>query len=299
MLGNLRGNSLLEAGRCVAKLTLLAVVAGGWGCALKRTVHVSPPQAVAPPKQASVAELVRDVDAWSDRINTLVATVDFKPTTGSIYSGVIQEYHDVHGFILLKKPSMIRIIGQAPVVGTEIFDMVSDAAEFRLYIPSKNKFIVGKTAYQAPAQNALENLRPQHILSAVLISPIDQATEKFFVEETQTPAHQYYILTVVKPTKTGGLDLSRKVWFDRSDLEISQVALYGPGGALLEGVHYAEYRNFQQIEYPAEITVDRPADGYTLSISIASAKFNQPIPPEKFVLKKPPSATQVELGAAQ
>lgn len=296
---NLRGDFLHEAGRCVAKVTLLAVVAGGWGCAVKRTVRVPPPPSVAPPKQASVAELVKDVDAWSDGIGTLEAKVDFKPTTGSIYSGVIKEYHDVRGFILLKKPSMIRIIGQAPVVGTEIFDMVSDAKEFRLYIPPKNKFIVGKTTYQAPAKNALENLRPQHILDALLISPVNQTTEKFFVEETRTPAHQYYILTVVKPATSDELALRRKLWFDRSDLKISQLALYGPGGALVEDVHYAEYRNFQQIEYPTEITVDRPTDGYTLSISIESAKFNQPIPPEKFVLKKPPNATQVDLGAAQ
>jgi len=225
--------------------------------------------------------------------------VDFKPATGSIYSGVINEYHDVRGFILLKKPFMIRMIGQAPVVRTEIFDMVSNAQEFRLYIPPKNKFIVGKTTYQGPAKNALENLRPQHILSALLIPAINQAEEKFFVEEAQTSTHRYYVLTIVEPTKTGELDLSRKVWFDRSDMRISRLVLYGSGGSLLEEVQYANYHNFQEIEYPTEITVNRPADGYTLSISIESAKFNQPIPPEKFELKKPPSATLVELGGAQ
>jgi len=225
--------------------------------------------------------------------------VDFKAATGSAYSGVINQYHDVGGFILLKKPSMIRMIGQAPVVKTEIFDMVSNALEFRVYIPPKNKFIVGKTTYQGPVKNSLENLRPQHILSALLVPPVNQAAEKVFVEETQTPAHQYYILTVVEPNKAGQLELSRKVWFDRSDLRISRLALYGPGGSLLESVQYANYHDFQQIEYPTEITVSRPSNGYTLSISIQSAKFNRPIPPENFVLKKPANATLVELGGAQ
>jgi len=225
--------------------------------------------------------------------------VDFKPTVGSVYSGVIKEYHDVRGFILLKKPSMIRIVGQAPVVRTEIFDMVSNGQEFRLFIPPKNKFIVGKTTYQSRAKNSLENLRPQHILNALLISPINPVDEEFFAEEFQTPGHQYYILTVVEPAKSGELHLSRKVWFDRSDMRITQLAFYGSGGSLLEGVQYAGYRNFQEIEYPTEITVNRPADGYELSITIESAKFNERIQPEKFELKKPPKATLVELGGAQ
>ena len=225
--------------------------------------------------------------------------MDFKPTTGSVYSGVIKEYHDVRGFILLKKPSLIRIIGQAPVVRTEIFDMVSNSQEFRVYIPPKNKFIVGKTSYQAPAKNALENLRPQHILSALLMPQVNQPEEKCFAEEAETPAHRFYVLTIVEPAAAGELELKRKVWFDRSDLSISQLDLYGPGGALQQDVHYTNYRSFQQVEYPTEITVNRPADGYTLTLTIEHATFNKPIPPEKFELKKPPNATLVELGGAR
>ncbi len=225
--------------------------------------------------------------------------MDFKPTTGSVYSGVINQYHEVGGYILLKKPSLIRMIGQAPVVKTEIFDMVANAQEFRVYIPPKNKFIVGKTAYQGHVKNPLENLRPQHILDALLISPVDRATEKFFVEETQTPAHQYYVLTVVKPTQNGELDLNRKIWFDRADLRISRLALYRSRGAVLESVRYADYHDFQGVEYPSKITISRPADGYTLSISIVNAKFNLPMPLQKFELKKPASATLVRLGGAQ
>ncbi len=283
----------------MVNVALLALVAGGWGCAIKRTVHVTPPPQAGPPKQASVAELVKDVDAWSERIDTLEATVEFEPTTGSVYSGVIKEYHDVRGFILLKKPSLVRIIGQAPVVRTEIFDMVSNGQEFHLYIPPKHKFIVGKTSFYAPAKNALENLRPQHILSALLIQQVNPSAEKYFAEEVSTPSHRYYVLTIVEPTAVGELDLKRKIWFDRSDLNISRLDLYGQGGSLLEEVRYADYHDFQQVNYPAKITLSRPADGYTLTISIKKATFNQPIPPEKFILNKPPNATLVELGGAK
>jgi len=35
------------------------------------------------------------------------------------------------------------VIGQAPVVGTTVFDMTSDGATFQVSIPSKKKFLVG------------------------------------------------------------------------------------------------------------------------------------------------------------
>jgi len=290
---------LLLTGRCGLGLALLALIAGGWACAVKRTIRVSPPQPPGPLKQATVAELVKDVDAWSQEINTLTATVEFKPTTGSIYTGVIKEYQNVHGFILLKKPAMIRIIGQAPVVRTEIFDMVSDGQEFRVSIPPKNKFIVGDNSYRGPSKTSLENLRPEHILDALLIPPIDESREKVFSEEEQAPTGQYYVLDVVVPTSAGELSLKRKVWFDRSNLSISRLQLYGAEGSLREDVDYADYRDFQGISYPGEITLKRPAEGYKLSIAIEKATFNQPISPEKFILKKPPNATLVKLGEAQ
>jgi hypothetical protein len=270
---------------------------GGWGCAVKRRIRVSPPPVSAPPKQATVAELVKEVDAWNQNIDTLTATVEFKPTTGSVYTGVINEYQTVGGFILMKKPAMIRILGQAPVVKTEIFDMVSDGRQFRVSIPPKNKFIVGNTNYQGSAKQPLENLRPAHILDALLIPPINQTKEKFFNEEIHAPTGKYYyVLNIVEPNGMGELSLERKVWFDRADLSISRLQLYGPGGALVEDVDYAGYRDFQGILYPAQITLNRPGEGYTLSITMEKATFNQPIPPEKFVLNKPPNSTLVELG---
>ncbi len=65
---------------------------------------------------------------------------------GSNYSGVIEQYHEVNGFMLASKPANIRVIGQAPVVGKNIFDMVSNGEEFHVFIPSKNDFIVGPPA---------------------------------------------------------------------------------------------------------------------------------------------------------
>ena len=165
--------ALIEKAKVFSGLVLAALLLATPGCLVRKVTHVHAPGQANPARDASLAELVTKIDAWSDGVHTLTATVDLEPTAGSVYSGVIKEYHDVKGFVLLQKPSTLRMLGQAPVVRTNIFDMVSNGEEFRLYIPSKQKFIIGKTTFQHPAKNALENLRPQHILQALIVPPID------------------------------------------------------------------------------------------------------------------------------
>lgn len=251
-----------------------------------------------PPRVATTKELIDRLNAESAAIRTLKATVDLTPTAGSVYSGVIQEYHDVKGFILLERPAMIRMIGQAPVVRTDIFDMAADGKQFQLYIPSKQKFIAGDAAFHRPAKNALENLRPQHISEALLIPGIDPATEDYFSEEAEEGARPYYAMSVVarRAGDSGPLELKRKIWFDRSTLDIARLQFYGEGGHRLEDVGYADYKDFSGVRYPSKVEIHRPIEDYRLQINILTATFNQAIAPEKFELKKPDSAELVRLS---
>lgn len=277
-------------------LVLASLILAASGCAVRRTTKVAASQAPAHASDASADELVSRINSTAEKIQTLTATVDFEPTAGSVYSGVIKEYHDVKGFILIKKPAWIRVIGQAPVIRTSIFDMVSDGDNFRLYIPPKQKFIVGKTAFTRPAKNALENLRPQHILEALLVPPIDGAAEKFSFEEMEDAGHRYYVLTMFQSGTAGAMFPERKVWFDRSALDIARMQTYGPQGSYTEDIHYSDYQDFQGTHYPSRVQIARPIDDYGLVISIQKAVFNQEITPEKFELKKPDGAQLVELS---
>ena len=268
------------------------------GCAVRRTVRVSPLAAPPPAREASLPDLIASVNAQSKAIQTMTATVDLEPTAGSVYSGVIKEYHDIRSFILAQRPAMIRIVGQAPVVRTDIFDMASDGEEFWLFVPSKQKFIVGKTGVQRPAKNALENLRPQHILEALLIPPVDADSEPSFRYEAEEGARRYYILGVLDKGSNEGLNLKRQIWFDREDLRIDRVQFFGPQGAYLEGVQYAAYQDFQGVRYPTRIKLTRPLEDYGLSINLQKVTFNQPIAPEKFELKQPQGVERVELSSS-
>jgi outer membrane lipoprotein-sorting protein len=291
----------LDTAKALSGISLLALLLAAPGCAVRKETHVHPPGQTPPALDANLADLVTKINSWSGAINTLTATVDLEPTAGSVYTGVIKEYHDVKGFILLQKPSMLRIQGQAPVVRTTIFDMVSNGEEFRLSIPTKQKFIIGKTSYQHPAKNALENLRPQHILQALLVPAVDAEQETVFREnlDERAEAKRFYVVTVVEPLQDRHVVLRRKVWFDRTDLELARVQFFDPSGTCTEDVEYSAYQNFSAIHYPTHIKLNRPQDDYEVTLTIEKATFNQPIAAEKFDLKKPDGAELIDLSAAK
>jgi len=267
------------------------------GCLVRHETHIQPSQLPAPARDASLTDLVNQLNALSQSVHTLTSTVDLEPTAGSVYSGVIKEYHDVRGFILIESPAMIRVLGQAPVLRTDIFDMVSNGDEFRLYIPPLQKFVVGKTAFRRPAKNSLENLRPQHILEAFLIPGLDASHEKCFLEEAQENGHRYYVVDIVELAAGDELRLERKAWFDRADLQLARMQFYEPEGLYVEDARYSTYQDFQGITYPSHIEVVRPIEDYRLAITIQKATFNQPIAAEKFVLTQPPGTQLVDLAA--
>jgi len=293
--------ALINAAKEFSGLGLIALLLATPGCAVRKVTHVLRPGQTIPALDANLAELVNKINSWSGAINTLTATVDLEPTAGSVYTGVIKEYHDVKGFVLLQKPTTLRMQGQAPVVRTTIFDMVSSGEEFRLSIPTKQKFIIGKTSFQHPAKNALENLRPQHILQALLVPPVDAEQETTFREKSDNRAEgkRFYVVTVVEPLQNRHVILRRKVWFDRSDLELARVQFYDPEGTCTEDVEYSAYQDFTGIHYPTHIKLNRPEDDYEVTLTIEKATFNQPIPPEKFDLKKPDGAELIDLSATQ
>src|SRR5260370_28561436 len=120
----------------LATLASISCGCGGARVVIGHTVIAQKPVA----KDATREELLEAYNLIARNTKTLNATVELKPTAGSKYSGDIDEYHEVKAFLLAARPAEIRVIGQAPVVGTTVFDMASDGATFQVSIRSKNKF---------------------------------------------------------------------------------------------------------------------------------------------------------------
>lgn len=254
---------------------------------------------------ATREELLEKYNTVAQGVRSINATVELKPTAGSKYSGVIEEYHEVKAFLLAQRPSEIRMIGQAPVIGKTIFDMASDGQTFRVAIPSKNKFIVGPVAAERSSSKPIENLRPQHLLDA-LLWPDVRKEEAVLFEEFNDESGRYYVLTVLR----GGYqtEILRKIWFDRSDMQVARLQSYGPKGALLSDSHFSDWKPLLGDQehvgaapsgvasFPMEIRIERPHDDYQLELAITKLMLNQEISPDRFALEQPTGTELVNVG---
>src|SRR6202171_1450089 len=217
--------------------TLASLSCGCGGRVIKSTTKL-PPLAKPVVRDATRDELLEKYNEIARALTTVNAAVEHKPTAGSKYSGVIEEYHEVKAFLLAQRPEQIRMIGQAPVIGKTVFDMASDGETFRVWIPSKNKFLVGSVALERTSDKPIENLRPHHLLDA-LLWPEVRKEERVLFEEFNDDSARYYVLTVLR----GGYrtEILRKIWFDRTDLQISRLQTFGPKGVLLSDVHISDW----------------------------------------------------------
>jgi outer membrane lipoprotein-sorting protein len=259
--------------------------------------------------EASEDQLLASYNEQARAVRTLQATVDLIPSTGSTYSGVIEQYHDVPGFILAKRPAMVRVIGQAPVVATNIFDMVSDGEMFRIFIPSKNTFLVGSTSLARASKKPIENLRPQHVVEALFWPELPAGGNVLF-EQFDADVNRYYILTLLRQPDGGRLEIARKIWFDRADLRVSRVQVYGAGGRLDSDIAYSDWQPLgaaptggapapAQASYAHDLHIWRPQDDYKLEIQILKLTVNEEISADRFDLAQPAGTDLVRVGEEQ
>src|ERR1700691_2486493 len=162
-------------------LTLLAVLPTT-GC-LFRTRPVEETYSKAPLKESTQSGLIDSLNQQAEKIQSLQATVDIDTSVGGAKKGHVTDYKEIRGYVLARKPAMLHMIGLLPIVRTTAFDMVSNGQEFKVWIPPKNRFVVGRNEVQTRnADQPMESIRPQEIYDALLIRPIDPANEIAILE---------------------------------------------------------------------------------------------------------------------
>lgn len=286
--------------RLAAILALSCTVLFLTSCLARRRVITrnksGPPQALL---NADKEWLLQRIETQYKLMDTLNATVDMAPAVGSVNKGQITEYKDVRAYILFKKPSDIRIIGLYPVVRTKAFDMASTGAEFRVFLPSKNRFLVGRNEPLAvPSANKLENLRPSVFLDALLIRP-PGANEMAVVEDLTDEDNAVYIVHFMFTGPDGQLYLARDVYFDRLKLHIIRQIIFNPKGEILTDARYSDWRGYDGVPFPKVIDINRPQDEYGVVITVVKADINNPIGDEKFALEQPEGTVLQVLGSKQ
>jgi outer membrane lipoprotein-sorting protein len=286
---------------------LATAVSFACGCAVSHKTAAKPSQASGPLQTATKAQLIDLYDHQAQAVQSLNAAVTMKLTAGSAYSGVIEQYHEVNGFVLAARPANIRVIGQAPVISKNVFDMVSDGTTFSIYIPSKNKFIVGPANLERHAEKPIENLRPQHLTDAFFWTPMPERAP-VLMEEASEENSRYYVLTVIRrgteagatnDGDSGSMDwqIARKIWFGRADLRVTRIENFGPDGRkVASDVRYGNWQPAGTLTYPWQIAITRSDDDYQLQIVIKKLTVNEPVGADRFVLTQPPGTELVRVG---
>jgi outer membrane lipoprotein-sorting protein len=241
-------------------------------------------------------ELSARIATFYNAINSFQATVDMTPSIGSVYNGEITEIKDFRAFILFRKPSSIYILGQYPVARTKAFEMVSDGADFKVFLPGKSLFEVGSNSAPRTSKNKLENLRPEDFLSSMLIRPADPATETATSLDFVDEDNAFYVLFSIEKAVNGN-PISRGVWFDRIDLSIVRQEVWDESGALVSDTRYSKWQQYNGVTFPAHIDINRPKDDYGVALEVIDMKMNLTLAEEKFVLNQPADSQLKVIGA--
>ena len=264
------------------------------GCFVRRRIITrkggnATPVLLTADKQTLIDRLAHAYQA----IQSFSATVDMVPALGSSEKSKITEYKDVRGYILFRKPTDIRIIGLYPLVRNKAFDMVSNGTDFRLYLPAKNRFVIGSNQLIARSQNRIENLRPQHFLEALLVAPM-QPDEKTELVNLTDEDNAVYILHCVRVQPDGQIVPTRSVWFSRINLHIARQLVFDPAGNILTDARYSDWQNYDGLPFPKTIDITRPQDEYAVVLTVVKMEINRGVADDKFVLEQP-EGTQLQV----
>ncbi len=286
-------------------LVLLLAIAPLSGCLLIRSTHpVTPHISSAKLQVATLEELVQTINSDATRLQSFIANVDVDFSQGGQKKGKVTEYAELSGYILVRKPDMLRMFMQAPVVRSRVFDMASNGVTFQVSWPPRNQFFIGSSRLIGkPSENPLENMRPQVIIDALVLQRIDPENEIAFLEEgtelvtdpkTHKPVEQGdYVVTVIHK-KDDSWELSRKIVFSRDTLLPHEQFVYGHD-VLVTHARYENFSSYDGIMFPNIIDIQRPLEELNFGLAVTKLRVNETIQDDQFVLQQPPGSKLVNL----
>lgn len=264
----------------------LALAATSSSCFVRRRVVAPGRRQPSTTLSATRDELIQRLHALSNPIQAFVMTADLSPSLLEPSKGTATDYATVSAYILFLRPHDIRVLGRDPVLGTTIFDMVSNGAEFRVSIPPRRRFIIGNNNAPRKPGNKLENLRPEALLNALMIYPPNPESDVTVMEKD--PERGLYILLVLRRSQDQ-FALARQVYFDGHTLQVSRQKMFDPTGMVVSDTKYSDWKAYDHIAYPSSIDIQRPTENYEVQLSVETMKIDSPeVTPAKFVLQQPP-----------
>jgi hypothetical protein len=268
------------------------------------------PQAKMPENVLTAApeQLVDIINKRYDSINSLSATVTFTATSGGTLNGSEKTVTPFPGYILLRKPESLRVLGLLPVVHTQAFDMASDGPTFKLVIPPKNRAVEGPNSISQVSSNSFENMRPYMFVDSMLIPKIGDDDQLSVTGDSTTVVNPKtrkleirpeYLLTIGKRQGTSNILLTQRViHFSRVDLRPIEEDIYGPDGQVQTQAIYGPLQTFGTEQFPGTITIKWPLQEQQILVTIEKLRVNPTNPPltdDQFQLRIPEGVQVQEL----
>jgi hypothetical protein len=290
--------------RILEILVLAFILLGlGTGCAslVKKTEKLPIPPAYQQAKTATLDELVALINERYAGIESLVAAkfeVEFQG--GSAELGFVEKYPKAKGYLAVKLPASVYVNILNPLTSSTVVAMASHGDSFEIWAPRENKYLVGQTNVPLDEKRPMFNVRPNHLLNALLIEklPADGPLCAVFLEEEQDASAKYYILNVItRPAPDARFCLTRRAWIERSGMRLTRQQYYDCGAP----VSVIEYgRPIEQAGFlvNTEVDVERIREHYRMDLQMApeSLEVNRAIKDERFSIPKPPGAELVVIG---
>jgi outer membrane lipoprotein-sorting protein len=279
-------------------LLLLVLVSG---CRVSRPVFVPIEDRLFIAFDASREEVLSKLEFSSGEVETISAGVIYIASSlmaddeGQIENRV---YEDTRGALLVERPSLIRMEGNAMLGFLQAFEMVSNDREFRLSVPAENEFLVAVKDAEIEGDNPLLKLRPHLVLESLFVDIRDHLADPQIIdsfEEVTEGRRRFYVLSFIDVRGDSGR-LIEKVWIDRLNLEPARKQLFRSDGAVDMEVDYLFHQEIEGMTFPQQVNIGRPADGAFLEIHFMTTRLNIGLDEANFVLTPPEGTVPRRVG---
>lgn len=293
---------LVHRGRRALLLLSWALILLGSGCGsiIKDKQKVTLPEAYQKARTATIDEVTSLVNSKFAGLSSLVVSrfeVEFQG--GSAELGFIEKYPKAKGYLVAQRPDSVYVNILHPLTSSTVVAMAARGEDFRIWSPRDNKFLVGKTSLKTDENKPLFNVRPQHILQAVLIDAInrDNPHTICFMEEALDPNFKYYVISVVGMQAQAAPCLVRKIWVERSKMVVVRQQYY-ECGALQSDIRYGPPVLDGTVTIPGQIHVERVMEHYVIRLKLESdgLELNRSIKEDRFDIPQPPGAEVIEVN---
>jgi outer membrane lipoprotein-sorting protein len=246
---------------------------------------------------AELGDLLKQVNARFDAVQTMNASIEIVATTGGGRQGKETTYPSFGGYIFIRKPQDLRVLLRVPFLGSVALDMVSNGKTWKLWVPKRNLAMTGASEVTKPSANGLENLRPAVFFDSLLVHGLGPDQVVSLTQDTRIVANpknkkdlieeQDYDLEFLAQPEGKTAHAIRVIHIGRANLLPYQQDIYGPDGTIVTRAFYSNYQKFGDTPFPMKIEISRPQDQYNLTITVTKLTLNQKLEDDQFELRIP------------